>query len=198
MLLSKTYARSRLIVVMLTMSALASGCAFFFGGDSDPIDPKRADLALVFGYIDMDDAPGDLDWVSLKQYSEKPTYYSMGAEDGIFWHIGVEMGSYQVEKFGTNPGFFSRTSYTYNFGTAGKNETARRIKKPGVYYLGSYKYVHEDSGSWFKPDKFSMKKLNSPGEKELLIKVLKIMQDDSDLSIYKHQIRWIKERIAAL
>lgn len=196
MLLFKIYSQLRLTILLLAITYLVGGCAF--GGGGDPIDPKRKDLAVVFGYIDMEDAPGDLDWIKIKQYKTKPDYYSLGAKEGIFWHVGVDMGSYQVEKFGTNPGFWSRTSYSYNFGTAGRNQTARRIKKPGVYYLGSYKYINEGSKNWYSPDRFSMKKLKNPSEKELLIKILKFMKDDSDLNIYKHQMRWIKQRIAAL
>lgn len=186
------YARLLLLTIFLFS---VSGCSLFGGGE-DPIDPKRKDVALVFGYIDMEDAPSSLDWVKIKRYKPTPQHaYYAGTEGYLFFHVGVDLGSYQVEKFGNETGFFTRTAYTYHFGTTGKNDSARRITKPGVYYLGSYKYVVLQD-NWIAPDKVALQTTTKPTEKELLVKLLKIMQED--YSEYKYQIKWIKQRLAAL
>ncbi|MCW8987984.1 MAG: hypothetical protein OQK75_10000, partial [Gammaproteobacteria bacterium] len=64
--------------------------------------------------------------------------------------------------------------------------------------MGSYKYKNIDSGSIWKPDNFQMIKSEGPSEKVLLTKLLKIMQSDSDLSIYTHQIKRMKQRLNQL
>ena len=181
--------------LILPTLLLISGCA----SSPDPIDPKDKNRSVVFGYFDMKDAPSDeLDWVSVKRYKPKKGYFSAAFKDGLFYHIGVPNGSFQVDEFGRNTRFFSNTRYIYNFGGKGRNQTARKIKRPGVYYMGSYKYKNLSSGSFWKPDNFKMIKSKGPSEKVLLKKLLKIMQSDSELSIYKHQIRRLKQRLKQL
>ena len=182
--------------LILPTLLLISGCA----SSPDPIDPKDKNRSVVFGFFDMEDAPswGGIDWVSVKRYKPKKGYFAAAVEDGLFYHIGVPNGSFQVDEFGRNTRFYSNARYVYNFGGKGRNKTGRIIKKPGVYYMGSYKYKNIDSGSIWKPDNFKMVKSKGPSEKVLLKKLLKIMQSDSDLSIYKHQIRRMKQRLKQL
>lgn len=189
----KTFITFFLIIPALLLS---SGCAT----SPDPIDPKDKNRSVVFGFFDMEDAPswGGIDWVSVKRYRPKKGYFAAAVKDGLFYHIGVPNGSFQVDEFGRHTRFYSNTRYTYNFGGKGRNKTARKIKRPGVYFMGSYKYKNIDSGSIWKPDNFRMKKSKGPSEKVLLKKLLKIMQSDSDLSIYKHQIRRMKQRLKQL
>ncbi|MDH5766818.1 MAG: hypothetical protein OEZ38_12475 [Gammaproteobacteria bacterium] len=186
------------LFIILPSILLSSGCALF--GTEESVDANDKTLSVIFGHFNMEEAPswGGIDWVSVKQYKPKVGYYQAGVDEGLFWHIGVTNGSIQVEQFGRNTRFYSNATYTYNFGSKGRNETSRIIKKPGVYYLGSYKYVPVESGSFFQPDNFDMKKTKSPSEKELLTLVLKKMQEDSDFSVYKHQIGMIKKRLKQL
>ena len=62
--------------------------------------------------------------------------------------------------------------YEYKFPRQGRNETAIRITKPGVYYLGSYKYVQVKKKSMFKRGKFSIERVSEPAEAELLRRIL--------------------------
>ena len=181
---------------LLPALLLSSGCTSM----PDPVDPKDKNRSVVFGFFDMSDAPswGGIDWVSVKRYKPKKGYFSAEVKDGLFYHIGVTNGSFQVDEFGRNTRFYSNTRYSYNFGGKGRNQTARKIKKPGAYFMGSYKYKNIDSGSIWKPDNFQMIKSKGPSEKVLLKKLLKIMRSDSDLSIYTHQIRRMKQRLSQL
>ena len=181
---------------LLPALLLSSGCTSL----PDPVDPKDKNRSVVFGFFDMSDAPswGGIDWVSVKRYKPKKGYFSAEVKDGLFYHIGVTNGSFQVDEFGRNTRFYSNTRYSYNFGGKGRNQTARKIKKPGAYFMGSYKYKNIDSGSIWKPDNFQMIKSKGPSEKVLLKKLLKIMRSDSDLSIYTHQIRRMKQRLSQL
>lgn len=182
----------RLWACLLGAVLVVGGCA------GTPIDPKDESVSLVFGYFDMADAPSDLEWASLKRYGEKePVWYTMDARDGVIFHIGIASGSYQVEKFGGEGGILSRGRYEYNFGTRGRNETAIRIHQPGIYFLGAYKYI-DHPGGLFKADKFQMKPIEEPSEKEILKRLIAVLESDSDLKIYTRQIALAKKRLAAL
>ncbi len=185
------------LTLILPAILLSSGCSF---SKEDPVDPNDKTLSVIFGYFNVEDAPswGGIDWVSVKQFKPKQAYYSCGLEEGIFWHIGVTNGSLQVDSFGRNTRWYSNAYYSYNFGGQGRNETSKIIKKPGVYYLGAYKYKHIDSESFFGADKFEMIKTRTPTERQVLTRLLEIMLDDSDLSIYQHQINMMKRRLRAL
>lgn len=173
---------------------LLAGCAS--GGS---VDVKDESLSLVYGYFDMKDAPGGLDWVSLRKYGSKTKdgeWYSMGVKDGVFFHVGIEPGSYQVDKFGGSS--FLRGEHVYNFGGKGRNTTAIRIQKPGVYFLGAHRYVKHPGEGFFSPDKFDMQPMKAPTEKELLERVIKQIESDRELAPYKRQLRLARERLARL
>ncbi len=187
------------ICLLVPAILLSSGCSLF--STKTPIDKNDQTLSVVYGYFDMEDAPSwvGIDWVSIKQYKPEVAYYSCGVEEGLFFHIGVDKSaSIQVEEFGRNTRWYSNATYTYNFGGKGRNETARVIKKPGVHFLGSYKFKNIDSGSMFRQDSFDMVPAVAPSEKELLTKLLVIMQEDSDLAVYNHQIAMIEKRLREL
>lgn len=180
----------RIASLLGLLTLLVAGCA-----TSDPVDPKNQSLSLVYGYIDMTDAPSSLGWVRIKLYDGKNTSYEVPGHKGLFLHVGVGPGPYQVERFGRHATFFSNTDYTYNFGTRGRNETAIKIEKPGVYFMGAYKYVDIPTG-WFEEDKFRMERTPTPSERELLTKVLAILQDD--YPEYTRQIAMVRQHVAEL
>jgi hypothetical protein len=174
---------------------LVAGCA----SKGDPIDPKDETLSMVFGYFDMKEAPSDLRWVSIKKYGDKPLFYEAGAKEGLFWHVGIAPGSYQVETFGGQGGIPMLTSspYRYNFGTRGRNDTAVRVRRPGLYFMGVYRYV-EHKGGFMETDRFEMKPAKAPSEKEVLQRLIKEMESDDELRIYTRQLAWAKKRVAEL
>ena len=182
--------RRRIVALLGFLILLVAGCA-----TSPPVDPKDPRLSLVYGYIDMADAPSSLGWVRIKLYDGKNQGYSAAVKKGLFFHVGVEPGPYQVERFGRHTTFFSNTEYSYDFGTRGRNETAVRIDKPGVYYMGAYKYVGIHTG-WFEQGKFKMERTQTPSERELLARLATILQDDYPQ--YTRQIAMVRQRLAQL
>jgi len=74
-------------------------------------------------------------------------YWSMSGKKGLFYHTLLPAGSYQLSSF-YGSGFFAGEN-RYNFPRQG-NETALRITKPGIYFLGSYKYRKVKTGILFK------------------------------------------------
>jgi hypothetical protein len=186
-------------LLWVLLAVTLAGCA----SSGEPVDPKDETVSLVFGYFDMKDAPSTLEWVSLKKYSsDKPDgeWYSMAAHDGLFFHIGVEPGSYQVDKFGGTGGIplISRRPFEYDFGGKGRNGTAMRIRTPGVYFVGAHRYVNHAGKGIFSADKFEMKPVRSPSEKELLQRLIKEIESDKELAGYTRQLRLAKRRLSQL
>lgn len=181
-------------MVLATVLSLA-GCA----GGGVPVDAKDETLSLVYGYFDMTDAPSRVDWVRLKDYTAKGEIdgYTIAAKDGLFFHVGVEPGSYQVESFGSDGGFFA-TPVRYSFGGKGRNVTATRIQKAGLYYLGAHKYVKHPGKGFFDPDRFDMQPVKTPGEKEVLQRLVQRLESDKGLASYTRQLQLAKKRLAEL
>jgi hypothetical protein len=170
----------------------ALGCALLLAACSSnsPVSSTDESLSLVYGYFDMKDAPTKVQWVGLKQYGGKEAgTYRLGVEDGLFFHVGVEPGSYQVDKFGGSS--FLRGDYVYNYGGKGRNSTAVRIQRPGVYFLGAHRYVSVKG-------KFEMQPAKAPSEKEILQRLVKQLESDRDLAKYSRQLKLARERLAQL
>lgn len=145
---------------------LSYGCA----GSSKALKEVDGASALVFGYIDMDEAPAtELTAFSLRQVlpkTDKP-FWHMRTHEGVFYIENLPQGSYQMNQFGGPGGMFSSASfYWFNFP---RQSDGFRISKPGLYYLGSFKY--KKAGSMFNP-KFDIEPLKSPGEREAIEKIL--------------------------
>jgi len=146
--------------------ALSAGCASS-GHERNINDPTNS---LVFGYIDMDDAPTSIAYASIQQVAP-PTqepYWSLAVRKGLFYTAYLPPGSYQLSKFGGSA--FFTGEHVYGFPRQG-NQTALRIEKPGIYFLGSYKYRDVKSGM-FEQGKFSIDAINKPTEADLLRRIL--------------------------
>lgn len=180
-------------IACLGLLLIIGGCA------SKPVDPNDETLSIVYGHFDMTDAPSGLDWVSLKAYTGKQEFYNMDADEGLFMHVGIEPGSYQVHTFGGMGGIplLTRKPYVYNFGSNGRNDTATRIKNPGIYYLGAFKYVHH-RGGWFKAATFDMEPNAAMSEKEVLRRVIERLETDKSLKLYTRQLALARKRLASL
>ena len=189
----------------LTRAALAGLLLVLIGAcaSTQPVDPKDETLSLVFGYFDMKDAPSSLEWVSLKPYDNKGKNggsYQLAVKEGLFFHVGVEPGSYQVDRFGGMGGIplLTRRPFEYSYGSKGRNATAVRVQKPGIYFLGAHEFVNHAGKGLFEPDRFDMKRTKGPSEKELLQRVIRVLETDKELAGYTRQLRQAKQRLAEL
>jgi hypothetical protein len=168
----------------LGLTLLLAGCG------SAPVSSTDEGLSLVFGYFDMKDAPTKAQWVGFKQYGSKDAgTYKISVDDGRFFHVGIEPGFYQVDRFGGSG--FLRGDYVYNYGGKGRNSTSIQIQEPGVYFLGAHRYVAHTG-------KFDMQPAKSPTEKEVLQWVVKQLETDRSLAPYTRQLKLARERLAQL
>lgn len=169
-------------VLGLIALGLLAGCANT-GPERDINDPANS---LVFGYIDMDDAPTGVKsaWIMQVAPPSDTPYWGLGVNKGLFYNSYLPPGSYQMSKF-SGSGFFAGEN-EYSFPRQG-NQTALRITKPGIYFLGSFKYKSVKTGI-FEQGKFSIEKINKPTEAELLKRILD-ENDEIKKSVWGSKIR---------
>lgn len=161
---------------MIRRSSLASvflAALFLTGCASDTIGPTR-DLndptnSLVFLYVDMGDAPTGIDDATLKPQGEEG-YWHLTVEDGLMYQRYLPNGSYQLSRLAGSS--FLHGEVLYDFPAYGQNASAIRIQKPGVYFLGAFKYKEVKTG-FFEAGKFDIERADSPTELELLNRMLK-------------------------
>lgn len=170
--------------VLFVITLALAGCA-----DQRMIREDKDDLAtasLVFGYVDMGDAPVNLDWFGIKQVvpkTDKPYWYA-AVDEGMFWGSHFKPGAYQMDSFG---GFSRWRNANFTFELPQQYADKFRFKtdgKPGIYFLGSYKYKDVKTG-FFEPGKFDFVAVKSPTERELLERLLKF----TDSKIWEARIR---------
>lgn len=179
-------------VIVLTLAV-----AFVSADEDSEISVDNPDNSLVFGYIDMSDAPTKVQGAWMQQLSpptDKP-YWSMGIEQGLFYNPFMRPGTYQLSSF-SGSGFMAG-AHEYNFPRQGRNETAVTIDEPGIYFLGAYKYVRAGKGGMFKRAKFSFERIDHPTEADLLqriledvVKVQKSKDYDGPRKIRMAETRW--------
>lgn len=180
--------RAAMLFLLAALAALA-GCAG--GGHGRDInDPTNS---LVFGYVDMSDAPTKVSGAQIMQVApptDKP-YWGTDVRDGLFYTYYLPPGSYKLSTL--HGSSFLRGDYQYNFPRQGGGNTTVRIDKPGIYFLGAYKYKTVKSG-FFEQAKFGIEPVSSPSEAELLQRLL---ENDSDIkkSVWADKIR---QRLARL
>jgi hypothetical protein len=168
----------RWLTVCLLALGLLAGC-----GSSGP---KRSlddpDNSLIFGYVDMSEAPSKAEFFELRRVAPGSGSANIEVTKGLFSSALIPSGSYQFANF-TKFGFSTRV-YTFPMQN---NPYSLRIDKPGIYFLGSLKYKKINTGI-FEKGKFSFEVSNTPSEATLLQRLL---DEDSDLrnSTWGNKIR---------
>jgi len=174
------------VILLLTSCALFKGPIYL----EEPTNEKHS---LVFGYIDMEEAPSDLKGVSMIRLSPKTDepsdenpkivypWYFFSVNDGIFFHEFVQPGIYRFDSFG---GSTFAAGYHYSFPAQGKKDIDPVIKKPGIYFVGSYKFKMIKKTTMFEQGEYDIIKINKPTEKEVLEKMLEYTGD----TIWKKRI----------
>jgi len=180
----------------MSLAVLLTGCS------SSPVfrDPQEKNQSLVLAYVDMSDADSEATWLRAKVITKrgvKPTWYSFGfvRDDKlgpILHNQYVTPGKIKLDAFGGNAtGFFDNAYYQYNFPKQGRGMGALTVKKPGIYYMGSFKYIPVETG-FFEKGKFDIKRVNKPTEKEVLQKFLKHVENGKWKKMIQARIKRLK------
>lgn len=153
------------ILLLATVGLITIGCA----GLSKQLEfTDTTAHSFVFGYLDTEKSPCNLDWIQYKQLSpaiEKPYYY-MRIDGKAFYREDFTVpGSFILSEYGGSPrSLFSGVSqYEMKFPETGYNFT---ITQPGrLYFIGSYRVVQK--GDFFASDSF-LERVEHPNQLEVL------------------------------
>jgi hypothetical protein len=169
------------ILILGLLPLLLGGCiALFFTARENKEALARMnepDRALLFGYLDYSEAPYRPTYVLLQQVSPptKKAYWRTSlSRDGLFHFDDLPLGAYQIYCFGrpSNNGDIRSC-----FPKLGRNQTAIKFEEPGVYALGTWKYLNIRKGEgFFKEQLFDLEEIDAPNTTyvlELLLPELK-------------------------
>jgi len=177
--------KKRSLVAIMVLAAFLALLFFACGTSPYLKEPVDDQVSLIVGYFDMSEAPSGLDFVEFKKV-DPPTdtpFFTCMCIDGMFYNSYAKNGKYKLYEFGGGKVY-------YNLPNQGKMEWDPVVEKPGIVFVGSYKYKRRPSGL-FELGKFDLEKLAHPTEKEVLEKLLP----------YAGETKWkdrIQERIGEL
>jgi hypothetical protein len=159
------------MIIVVCAALFIDGC-FLFKKTVQLKEPENESQSLVVGYIDMEDAPTWLGFVVMRQLRPKTEKNKLrfSISEGIFFNEFVPPGIFQFDRFGGSSG---NTDYTFYFPLQGKKPMDPVIEKPGIYFVGSYKYKNVKKPVFGKGE-FDLIKSEKPDEKEVLEKLLKL------------------------
>lgn len=185
--MSSRFSRAFLpVMAAVVLTVVFAGCARISGSRdtlSSPLEKgQKRSGSFVFGYFDMDFAGAPLDWTLLYRYEqgEQTKTIPMRTLEGVYYLENVPPGSYSIGEFGgRTTEFFSQGElilWLPYFYTIGADEDFRvKIEKPGIYFVGARKFLLIKGGT-FKSDKFELKPMDHPTQKEVLAKIIEKAQ----------------------
>jgi hypothetical protein len=151
---------------------LSSGC-----GNMRIKDTRDPNASLVYGYVDMGNAPVNLAWLQFKQIRPitKKRFRSFWIKDNsLFYHYNIpDKSSFSIYEFGTTDpvnGTVVNTMPMY-----GDNARTFKVREPGsLVFLGSFRYrgTIANIGNIFRKAGFGLVPSRKPAEKEVLLKLL--------------------------
>lgn len=167
-------------VGLLTLLLVScGGYVFTKSAGVDEVEAKNS--ILVYGYVDDSEAPFDMQWATIKQVKPiiKDPYLEMRSNrEQLFYLENLPIGSYLLESIhGVEKGFFGKAVWTWGFPNLATDPEFKKIqlkaRKPGLYYMGSYKMHLVKKGGFFSSDVHRLDVSETPTEKEVLKKLLK-------------------------
>lgn len=144
------------VIAISIVTSLASGCALIsLGTDKHVRDKDDKKASFVYGVLDMEDAPSWAPWVILRRVTPKTKHneWIMRVHEGVMYMENLPEGTYEVTKFG---GSWGNTAYTYSMPSGSDNVTTFKISKPGVHYIGNFRYVDTVDDKRYRGSGFSL------------------------------------------
>jgi hypothetical protein len=132
----------------------------------------------------MTDAEPRLDWIRFQQLAPTPSDNKLSGrtKDGLFLLDNLASGSYQVYDFGGRGGGLLAKGYLYasyplSFPVTRQSGFLRvTVGKPGVYFMGAYKYVNVRGNRVGTQYEYALETIASPSQRELLERLLQVVR----------------------
>jgi hypothetical protein len=135
------------------------------------LDPPANDQqSLVFGYLDMGDAPTPLGWIEFRQVSPvtQTPFYQMRVDRGVFYMEKFPPGVFVLGEFGGERRDGKHLAYALP-----RSSPAVRVvvQQPGLHFVGAFRYraVQKDGAP---SGLFEIDALTAPSEAEVLRQIL--------------------------
>jgi hypothetical protein len=135
------------------------------------LDPPANDQqSLVYGYLDMSDAPTPLGWMEFHQLSPLTAtpFYQMRVDEGVFYMEKFPPGVFSMGEFGGERRDGKHLAYAIPRASPAVRVS---IESPGLHFVGAYKYrpVREDGAA---TGRFEIDAVPAPSEAEVLARIL--------------------------
>lgn len=184
------------LTLFLLSLSIATGCV------SRPAlkKPKTPNESLIFGHVDMREAPGRFTGAVMKQVqpvAKQPYRTSWVVKHDFFLENGVPPGVYKMDNLRTLGGFQSSVVYVYEFPKTGRGQMDVKVTKPGLYYAGAWKFKKVKVGfvdGMKGKGKFDIVPAKSPSELEVLKRILPFSKDDYWTNMIEKRIRELENK----
>ncbi|HVZ79962.1 MAG TPA: hypothetical protein VHE12_04075 [bacterium] len=153
---------------LLFLSSVILVCVGCAGLSKELEFTDTASHALVFGYLDTDKSPCNLNYIEYQQTYpaiEKPFYYMRIDQKAFYREDFTVPGRFKLAEYGGSPHaiFTNVSQYNMKFPEQGYDFT---ITQPGrLYFLGSYRVV--EKGDFFASDSY-LERVDRPNQLEVL------------------------------
>ncbi len=187
--------RIRLTITLGLVAVLLSGC-----GLSKYVEERESkQTAMVYGFIDMSDAPTDLEWAQMRQLrprDDEPFKKMRTDDSGLFYLENLPVGgAFRMDSYGGSTWswwYMSNVHWTYGIDKREFKSYEFKINKPGLHFLGAYKIHRIKAKSFFQEDKYRLAALDPAGEKELLRKLVKNTKDTMWKTVIEDRMKELK------
>ena len=163
----------------LLLAGLLAACAALpsAGPDAPPAElrlepPSSENQSLVYGYLDMSDAPTPLGWMEFRQLAP--------ASDAAFYQMRVHEGVFYMEKF--PPGVFAlgefggeRHGRPLAYALPRTSPSLRiTIREPGLLFVGAFKFRRSTApaGEAGAGQRFLLDAIPTLRERDVLARIL--------------------------
>lgn len=195
-----TYALpSKLFITALLMLVLA-GCTIFITKSKSLDEQETKDSMLIFGYINDEAAPFTMEWGDIRQVrpaTDEPMKDFRSNNKGLFYLENLPTGSYEIMNVGGPEKGLSNLYYEWDMPQDRDNAAFRKrmqiqAKKPGLYFVGSYKINKLKDGGMFGTTIYETIMTDEVSEKQALKMMLKYADGTKWKTIINKRITQLK------
>ena len=194
---NKVFFKYLSLIIIVTVLA---GCSFMFTKSSYMDEQEDKNSILIFAYIDDSETPFTIKVGDIKQVrptSSEPYKELRSNNNGLVYLENLPTGLYKmISVGGPDKNILSDTTWTTHFPEPSEDPAFKRLelkaKKPGLYFLGSYKIDKVKDGGFFGTDRFETIAIKKPSEKEVLKQLVEYAKDTKWESIINRRIRQLK------
>ena len=189
---------SKLFITAFLIIGLAS-CTFYITKSKYLDDQEENNSILIYGYINDKEAPFTMEWGDIKQVRpiiDEPYKDLRSNNEGLFYLENLPTGLYKIENVGGPEKGLSNSYYKWDMPESNEDAAFKRMeiraKKPGLYFVGSYKIKKVKDGGLFGVNKYETIATKEVSEKKALQKLLTYADGTKWKKIIRKKLKQLK------